>query len=519
MPERDSSLLRAYRLILGLAGTAIGLSAVLAILVARRSDSDPLATALQDPELRAQVISRLVAENQGQFDSHADADVGRIHLPNLRERKIADDTVSTNRFGLRERDYALPKPEGVVRVVLLGDSMVHGLGVTAEDRLGVFLERWLKERVPELAGRIECLHLGAVSWNFRAEAAYLRRQLSDLDPDLVIHIAVPNDVDDAGGARGFGAMAGFSPQVRERADGTLVSGSVQRLLGHAASSRGLARIGYLRLGIDWESRSRYTAAATELRRLARAVEDAGGRYLLLCHHRPLLPVVWQRLGRHLDPGRVVYLSRRFGSDRRYTVSRSDPHWNREGHARMARLIYGLITRDGLLPALDLPPWDEASRAVEEIADAGRREAERDFREDRLLELHHAPQVAASLDFDHLDAATAAQIHGGLDRDGLVSPYASFLLRNDGGRQLRIDGRALPRPELDGARVRVYVDAEQVGELEIRADTRLAEAFPLPRSASERRFLSVRFEADDYVYRGSDLQHCVVFRLHRIAIES
>lgn len=519
MPERDASLIRAYRLILGLAGTSIGLLAVFAYLLAQRSEQPPAAAALQDPELRRQVIEQLAAENPGQFDTHADADVGRIHLPNLRDVVIDNIAVSTNRFGLRERDYALPKPAGVVRVVLLGDSMVHGLGVAAEDRLGVHLEQWLTERTPGFEGRIECLHIGVSSWNFRTEASYLRRQLSSLQPDLVIHIAVPNDIDDMTGVRGFGAMAAFSPQVRERGDSAIISGIAQQRLGLSASIRGIAKVGYLRLGLDYESQSRYRAAAAVLQRLARAVEQAGGRYLLLCHYRSLLPVFRKYLGRHLDSGQVVYLSKIFGRDRRYTVALDDPHWNREGHAQVARLIYGLITRDGLLPALDPPAWDEASRAVDEIAGAGRLEAERDLRVDRLPRIYRTPEIAASLDFDRLDAAAAAQIHGGLDRQHRVSPYASFVLRNDGARQLRVAGSALPRPELDGARVRVYIDAEQVGELEISAGARLEGLWPLPPAATGRPFLSVRFEADDYVYQGIDLQHCVVFRLHRIAVES
>ncbi len=511
-PDQPPDLLRqANKIVLGLALTCIGLLAALVYLALHRGEGAPMAAALEDPEVRKQVIAQLVSENRSIYDSHADADVGRVLLPELRDRQLGEIRVSTNPFGMRERDYVLPKPDDMVRIVILGDSFVFGYGVAAEDRLGIHLETWLKQRTPGFEGRIECLHLGIPSWNIQAETAYLRRQLSDLRPDLVIHIIVPNDIDDSAGTRGFGAAASFSTQHRERADMRITAGFPKRVLG-------INQVGFLRVGLDYESRGRYRAAAEDIRRLAQAVDRAGGRYRLLVHYRPLLPVAWNRLTRQLDPDRVVYLSPAVLADRRYMVADNDPHWNREGHTLMARLIYGLITRDQLLPRLSPPAWEEASAAVAEIAVAGRRRAERELDDEGSLAIYRSPKVAASLDFTDIDAPTAAQIHGGLDKQGGVSPYASFLLRNDGGKRVLIDGHTLPRLELDGARVRVFVDAEKVGEFEIQADRELDLTYPLPAAAADRSYLSVRFEADDYVYQGPDLQHCVVFRLQRLTID-
>ncbi len=507
-PQR---LRRAYWSILGLGLTCIALLSAGAYLVLRHPGSLAPAAALEDPEVRGQLISRLVADNQGIFDSHADADVGRVHLPGLRDREFRDMSVSTNRFGMRERDYALPKPDGVVRVVLLGDSMVFGLGVAAEDRLGVYLEQWLEERASGFEGRIECLHLGVSSWNVQAAAAYLRRQLSDLRPDLVIHVVVPNDIEDAAGARGFGVMASFSTQRRKQADAIISAGFPSRVLG-------IDQIGLLRLGLDYEPRTRYRAAAEEIRRLAQAVERAGGKYRLLVNYRQLLPIAGNQLTRHLDPEWVVYLSPS-ASDPRYTLARGDAHWNRSGHALIAQLIYGLILRDGLLPRLQPAVWEEASAVLEEVAGAGRREAERDLTGDQVLAIYGSPRIAASLDVADLDSSAARQIHGGIDRQGRVSPYASLMLRNDGGQHLRIAARAFRRPELEGARVRVFVDADKVGEFGLEAGKKLALSYRLPAAVADRPYVSVRFEAEDYIYKGRGLRHCVVFWLHGIAVES
>ena len=178
---------------------------------------------------------------------------------------------------------------------------------------------------------------------------------------------------------------------------------------------------------------------------------------------------------------------------------------------MARMLYGLIVRDGLLPQLALDPWPEAAAALEAIADAGRREAESEAALPRL-------RIGSELLLAELGPREASQIHGGVDPQGLVSPYASMVLSNDGGRRLRVSGRSLPRPELDGTKVRVSVDAWTLAELELRAGEPIEVDVRLPASAAGRPYLSVRFESTDYVYTGATLQHCVVFELFRVAIE-
>ena len=71
----------------------------------------------------------------------------------------------------------------VTRVVLLGDSFVFGYKTDQEDRLGVFLRRYLRERASDTAAEVECLHVAISSWNVQAECAYVRRQLGALRPE------------------------------------------------------------------------------------------------------------------------------------------------------------------------------------------------------------------------------------------------------------------------------------------------------------------------------------------------
>ena len=130
---------------------------------------------------RQALIERLVAQSIGLYDSHPDPDVGRVLLPGLRNATFAGQPVSSNALGLREVQVQLPKPAGVVRVVLLGDSFVFGYGAAARDRLGVHLARFLRERCAGLGEgerQVEVLHVGVVSWGLVAEAEFLRRYLT-----------------------------------------------------------------------------------------------------------------------------------------------------------------------------------------------------------------------------------------------------------------------------------------------------------------------------------------------------
>ena len=63
---------------------------------------------------------------------------------------------------MREQEYEIPKFSGTARIVLLGDPFVFGLGVNADERMGVFLEQELKRR-SSFKGAIEVLQIGVSS--------------------------------------------------------------------------------------------------------------------------------------------------------------------------------------------------------------------------------------------------------------------------------------------------------------------------------------------------------------------
>jgi hypothetical protein len=480
------------------------------LLVERRRPRDDLGPP-EDPEARRVAVSQLVARAAGVWDTAADADVGHLLAPDLVDREQDKVPISSNRFGLRERDFAVPKPPGTVRVVLLGDSFVMGHGVRAEDRFGVFLERDLAERAGGKPPPIEVLHVGVDTWNLHAECAYLRRALSRFAPDLVVHLVIGNDVDDNPSARGFGALSLFDPTQPARGDALFQVNGPNWMFG-------VMTMNYLSHGLDFESRERYVRAAADLGELARALRDAGARYLVVTHFGPLLPVAAKRLLPAVPDVPHLEIPRFFYEDASTHVSPNDWHWNRAGNEQVARMLYAKIRAERLLPALELAAWPQADELLARIATSGAAEAARDPDEATAADAARIAPAIDSFEVGRLDRDAAAQVHGGLHYLGFVGPYAAVIVRDEGRRALVVEGTRLDRAELAGARTRVFVDEVEVGAIELGGKGRFEERFPVPPAVAERRFVSVRLVAGDYVYEGIDLRRTVTLRLRRLALE-
>lgn len=501
-------LRQAYRALLVTGVVAAGALAAAAWLYLRGgapAAADPNAR-FDDPEVRKAAIAELVARGSGGWDSFPDPEVGRLLQPNLANQRIEGYHVSTNAFGLREAAYVLPKPTGTTRVVLLGDSFVMGHGVEAGERFGAKLAEALRARAPG-AGPIECLHVGLNTWNIVAETAFLRRQLSLLQPDLVVHVIVRNDLEDNVGARGFGAMSNFNPAHPERGDGIF-----QTRVPSVAF--GLRENNWIAHGLDEESRARFEDAGRRIADLARRVEAAGGRYVLLDYYTGLLPASRKFIAAQLRPEQVGYLPTALIQDKRYRIAADNAHWNPAGHELVARIAYSLVRSRKLLPGLALAEWSEADAAAAEWLGKGEAEA---AEEPKFDVLPGRRRIRPALDFAALDEESAAQVTGGIQKGGLVGPYAAVVLQG-GGARLKVAGRCLPRPELDGARVDVLVEAEKVGQFVVAAGQPVALDLPVPAAIAARPFVSVRFAADDWAYAGDDLRQHVVFALERVALE-
>lgn len=120
----------------------------------------------------------------------ADDELGWLPNPNVdgihNRSGSFESTFTTNSLGLRDREYALEKPEGVSRIVVVGDSFTWGYGVNDGAIFTEQLER-------ELANW-EVINLGVTAFNLKQEAAYFERLGAQFDPDLLLVAFAQNDI-------------------------------------------------------------------------------------------------------------------------------------------------------------------------------------------------------------------------------------------------------------------------------------------------------------------------------------
>lgn len=97
-----------------------------------------------------------------------------------------------SRQGLRDGVFAIPRPEGVRRVLLLGDSIVYGVGVERDETLSRQLER----RLRAAGENVEVINAGVHGWSPWNERHFYVAHGRDFGADTVVAVFCLNDVAD-----------------------------------------------------------------------------------------------------------------------------------------------------------------------------------------------------------------------------------------------------------------------------------------------------------------------------------
>jgi hypothetical protein len=144
------------------------------------------------PELLARLIDAYSHSRPSPSDSSGsglipDAHRGYRNTPGLRHKELQDTVVSTNSRGARgEREYAVPKPPSVVRIVALGDSVTFGYGVPDD-------ATWPAQLEAALPG-VEVVNLGEPAYAHDQMYFTLRDDGMAFEPDAVIVGFYENDL-------------------------------------------------------------------------------------------------------------------------------------------------------------------------------------------------------------------------------------------------------------------------------------------------------------------------------------
>lgn len=119
------------------------------------------------------------------------------HRPGVRARLMGVD-VAINAAGLREREITRSKPDNVVRIAVIGDSVTFGWGVAVEQTYPRQLEGLLNARRPLGAGvAFEVLNFGVGNYGISDVAAMLEHKAVAYEPDLILYGAFINDAEPA----------------------------------------------------------------------------------------------------------------------------------------------------------------------------------------------------------------------------------------------------------------------------------------------------------------------------------
>lgn len=102
--------------------------------------------------------------------------------------------VQTNSHGFRDHEHDVDKKDGVLRILLLGDSFMEALQVEFSDAFPSLLERDLGAR---LGCQVEVINAGVSGWGTDDEVTYLMRKGREFHPDVVLFAAtLHNDISD-----------------------------------------------------------------------------------------------------------------------------------------------------------------------------------------------------------------------------------------------------------------------------------------------------------------------------------
>ena len=114
------------------------------------------------------------------------------HKPNGRAMLMGVE-VRTNALGFRDDEVAFPKPSGLYRIEMLGDSITMGWGVAQADSFSEVLQRTLNEK----RGRItyDVVNMGVGNYNTVQEVESFFDDGRRLQPDLVVLNYFINDAE------------------------------------------------------------------------------------------------------------------------------------------------------------------------------------------------------------------------------------------------------------------------------------------------------------------------------------
>jgi hypothetical protein len=441
-----------------------------------------------------------VADRPGLYSVHADPRVGYV-MHARAELEIYDGIFRTDELGLRRRP-APPRGPEPLRVVVLGDSVAFGYGLSDEQTLAHQLEMLLNQALPPGARPVECRTVAMPGWNHRNAIHCLLDHIDVLDPDIVAYLPIPNDLFDTDGVNELGRRR--SALDPASADPWLSLNQLAGIRYAINATNALREAGQQDLGnfvgpdvvtadLTAESQRRYGENVESLRLLKAHVERRGGRVILL---------QWQderyswHLRRHMAARGVELPLIPLYADMTEDLTLGyDPHPNGAAvHTMALWTAHDLIGR-GWIPGAErsalpsVPSSEEARRAPA-------RDADDVARRSQAMLYGTFERLNPVLDFRTHEGV--GQIYAGVNIDGTVGSKALFMLPRDGPV---LTVRLAPieeRPDLYPLDVRVSIDGVEAGGILVQPRGEVEARFPVTGHGDRTLPLEIKLTPARYV---------------------
>ena len=130
--------------------------------------------------------------------AYLDDDFLQFELKPFLSRNLFGQPFLTNAFGMHDGPISLAKPEGTLRIAVLGSSMDMGWGVRYQETYINKLEQWLDRHAGLQQSypprRFEVLNFAVAAYSPMQRLEVLRRKVMAFEPDLVIYSATTLDL-------------------------------------------------------------------------------------------------------------------------------------------------------------------------------------------------------------------------------------------------------------------------------------------------------------------------------------
>jgi len=151
--------------------------------------------------------------------------LGLSLIPNkhvIHRRGCFQGEVSTNRWGMRDRDRSLEKSPGEFRIALIGDSVVEAVHVKPDEVMNIRMEKLLEEKGYQ---NIEVLNFSVEGIGTDQELVMYQDRVRRFHPDLVMLSLVDNDIMNNSSrlqTQAYGIHTWYAPYYDLGPDGNLV---------------------------------------------------------------------------------------------------------------------------------------------------------------------------------------------------------------------------------------------------------------------------------------------------------